>query len=273
MRRTLLSALLLLAAALPGRAHDFWIEPADFRPARSEPVALALRVGDFARGEPVARDPRRIVRFSCIGPDGEAAVLGRPGADPAGYARPTAEGVHLCVYESNRASVALPLVKFLGYLDEEGLEALRPAVLARGELTDVRELYSRSCKALVRVGDGPTAGFDRVVGLPLELVPETDPFAASGAGGPTPLSIRLLFRGEPVAGALVSADSLDAGGGSLQVRTNSEGRAMLALPRAGRWLVASTHMVPWTADESAEWESVWASLTFEVPGAAFSARR
>jgi len=35
---------------------------------------------------------------------------------------------------------------------------------------------------------------------------------------------------------------------------------------AGRiWLVKTVHMVPAPADSGADWESLWASLTFEIP--------
>ena len=44
--------------------------------------------------------------------------------------------------------------------------------------------------------------------------------------------------------------------------------ASLILPvttRAGVWLVKAVHMAPAPAESGAEWESLWASLTFEVP--------
>ena len=33
----------------------------------------------------------------------------------------------------------------------------------------------------------------------------------------------------------------------------------------GVWLVKAVHMVPAPAASGADWESLWASLTFEVP--------
>jgi hypothetical protein len=39
----------------------------------------------------------------------------------------------------------------------------------------------------------------------------------------------------------------------------------LLLARAGAWLVKTVHMVPAPTDTGADWESLWASLTFEIP--------
>ena len=51
----------------------------------------------------------------------------------------------------------------------------------------------------------------------------------------------------------------------LTVRTGADGRARLPLNRAGRWLVKAVHMIAVPAsDPAADWESFWASLTFEV---------
>jgi hypothetical protein len=53
------------------------------------------------------------------------------------------------------------------------------------------------------------------------------------------------------------------------LRTDRDGRARVALAVAGPWLLKSVHMLRAVgADaERAEWESLWASSTFEVVGA------
>ena len=49
-------------------------------------------------------------------------------------------------------------------------------------------------------------------------------------------------------------------------RTDAQGRARLRLDRPGVWLVKAVHMIPAPAGAGADWESFWASLTFERPG-------
>lgn len=273
--RRIAVAFVLTLVALPALAHDFWIEPATFRPARDERLEISLRVGDIGRGDAVERKEERIVRFLARGPDGDKPILGRDGATPAGFLRPKSNGVHVLGFQSNHASVALASEKFMSYLEERGLQHIAAGGLLRrdGEPL-VREIYSRSAKAIVKVGEASNAGFDAVLGLQLELTPTADPLslARGNDGKPfAPLPIQLCFRGEPLAGALVAALNLDAPPrdaadveATLRARTDEHGRVRFELPRAGRWLVAAVHMIPAEDRDKADYESWWGSLTFEV---------
>src|SRR5687768_16181171 len=83
--KTVFTILLLAAAAFPAADHDFWIEPSSFRTADGAPVAIQLMVGDHGKGEPVKRNNPRIERFVVRDSEGERAVTGAHGGDPAGY--------------------------------------------------------------------------------------------------------------------------------------------------------------------------------------------
>jgi len=255
-------AWLSSTAAGPLAAHDFWIEPGSFAPAIGDRIALHLRVGEGFAGEPVPRNPQRIERFAAIGPGGaEIPAAGEPGADPAGSLQLTGPGLHIAVYRSTPAFIELEAAKFEEYLRQEGLEPVLDERRRRGEQSAPgRELYSRSVKALLSVGG--TGGLDRALGLPLELVAESDPQTLAAAGE---LAVRLLFRGAPLAGAQVVA--LPKQGAARQVvrRTDAEGRVAFPLAVPGPWLIKAVHMVRLESDPRAQWESVWASLTFAGP--------
>lgn len=252
-RHTTFALMLLLAG--PAAAHDFWIEPSSFRPSPGERVAVRLRVGEHLQGDPVPRNPERIERFAAVGPEGEARVAGLTGSDPAGWISPAGPGLHWIVFDSNHASLEQAGPKFDSYLGEEGLERIRE-IRKPGE-GPVKEIYSRCAKSLLRVGEG-SSGYDRALGLELELIPEKDPYALKPG---EPLPVRLLYRGEPLDGALVVAIAADS---KASART-SGGRVSLTLDRPGLWLVKAVHMVPAPAGSGAEWESLWASLTFDLP--------
>lgn len=252
-RHTAFALMLLLAG--PATAHDFWIEPSSFRPSPGERIAVRLRVGERLQGDPVPRNPERIERFAAVGPEGVAEVVGVAGSDPAGWAVPAGPGLHWIVFDSNHARVELAGPKFDEYLAEEGLERIRG--LRKAGEGPVREIYSRCAKSLLRVGEG-SAGYDRALGLELELIPERDPYGLKPGEA---LPVRLLYRGEPLDGALVVALSND---GRVSART-SGGRVSLTLDRPGFWLVKAVHMVPAPEGSGAEWESLWASLTFDLP--------
>jgi uncharacterized GH25 family protein len=254
-------AMFFVAARL--LAHDFWIEPTTFRPKVGATVGIALRVGEGFRGDPVPRTPDRIVRFVLVSASGEAPVEGVPGDDPAGVARVSEPGLQLVGYRSNSSRVDLDAEKFEQYLREEGLDQVVAERARRGEAgKPSREIYSRCAKSLLSAGEAGKAGHDRELGFTLELVPERNPYAL-----PTGVSfpVRLEYQGKPLAGALVIALNRAAPENRLAARTDSEGRASFALAKPGAWLVKSVHMVPALADSGADWESFWASLTFEVP--------
>lgn len=256
-------AVALFFAATPLLAHDFWIEPSTFRPEVGAKVGFALRVGEGFRGDPVPRTPARIERFVLVSPSQEAPIEGDSRAsDPAGVARVSEPGVQVVGYRSRTSRVDLEAAKFEQYLKEEGLEAIVAERARRGESAKPsREIYSRCAKSLLAAGAGSKAGHDRELGFPLELVPEQNPYSYSSSA---PLPVRLRYRGQPLAGALVVALARHAPEKRLSARTDAAGRVSLALA-PGAWLVKSVHMVPAPAESGADWESLWASLTFEVP--------
>jgi hypothetical protein len=53
----------------------------------------------------------------------------------------------------------------------------------------------------------------------------------------------------------------------LSARSDSRGAFSFMLPRAGVWLIKSVHMVRAWFFSDADWDSFWASLTFEAPKA------
>ncbi|HKH46841.1 MAG TPA: DUF4198 domain-containing protein [Thermoanaerobaculia bacterium] len=265
-----LVSLVSLTTAPALQAHDLWIEPSNFRPAPGERVAVRLRVGQAFRGDPVPRMTERIERFAAVGPGsktpgsetpgGEIPLPGVEGTDPAGWGSLPAPGTWILVYDSDHSSVELDGPKFEAYLAEEGLERISRLRAQRGQTAArSREIYSRCAKALVQAGNGPAQGYDRVLGLPLELVPGTSP-AGLPAGGELPVT--LLFRGKPLAGALVVAVPRDAPAARVSGRTGADGRVRLRLDRPGDWLVKAVHMEPAPQGSGADWESFWASLSF-----------
>jgi len=257
-------ALLVAALAAPAvRAHDFWIEPSTFTPAPGQRVAVRLRVGQDLRGDPVPRDPKLLKRFVSAGPSGDALVPGVPNTEPAGFAAFEAPGLYTVVYDSGRDPVELDAAKFEDYLKLEGLETISAVRARRGQSAlGAKEVFSRCAKSLVTVAGGKGAGWDRIFGQRLELVAEKNPYTLSGGGE---LPVRLLYEGKPLAGALVVAFQKDRVDTKVTARSDAKGRVRLALDRPGFWLVKAVHMIPAPAETGADWESFWASLTFEVP--------
>ncbi len=260
-----LSALFLLTAlaAVPAGAHEYWIEPASFRPAVGQKVPLRLYVGQDFRGESQIFLPALFDRYAVVGPGGGQSVTATAGDDPAGHFTPAQPGLHVVVYHSNLATVDFDTrAEFERYLDKEGLERVRslPDYERLVNRKIIRERYSRNAKSLITVGS-PTEP-DRVVGLPLELIAERNP-AVGGQRGAFP--VRLLHKGKPLQGALVLAFQRTNPVTRITARTDENGRAQLPLKNSGLWLLSAVHLAPAPRFAREEWESLWASLTFELP--------
>ncbi len=262
----------VVAAAIASSsvAHDFWIEAAPFQVPVGGVVRVSLHHGDGFMGEPVPRDPARIESFELVGPRGTAPVLGRSGS-VTGFARPEAPGLHLISCHSGRFRNELPADAFEAYLREKGLDSVAKLRAERGERGRAgREVYSRCAKALVWAGDPsarhPAEGAppsDRALGLPLEIVAEGNPCGLRAGDW---LGIRLLHHGSPLPGATIVALGQADPTRPIASVTDAEGRTRFRLTVPGAWMITSVHMIEAPRDAQADWESYWASLTFEVPG-------
>ncbi len=248
----------LAAQATVAYAHDFWIEPSTFRPAPGQLITTSLRVGQDFIGDPVPRSAQFIETFTFRQSSGEKEVVGMENRDPAGYLRIDSPGLTLIGYRSKANLLSLDAAKFEEFLKLEGLERISTIRAQRHETTKPdRENFYRYAKAVLRAGSGTGARYDQPFGYRYEIVPETDPTAQ------TPLRVRLLFEGKPLAGALVTAMHRDDPSVRIQLRSDRQGRVTLNLPKDGVWLVKSVQMIEAPAGSPADWESMWASLTFE----------
>ncbi|MCG3131139.1 MAG: hypothetical protein FLDDKLPJ_01915 [Phycisphaerae bacterium] len=259
----LVAVTVLSSAAL---AHDFWIEPSTYFPASGEAIHVRLQVGDHFKGEPVARNDDRIERFELVGAGGGKPVVGRSGDDPAGVTRATTPGAATIVYVGRPSTIELEAAKFEAYLKEEGLDHVIEERAKRGESAKAgTEAYSRSVKCLLRVGESETQGFDRIAGLPLEIVPLQDPWAKKPGER---LTVQVLQDGKPLGGVQVEAwRAGQTEAAPKSARTDSEGKVALTLDAPGTWMFTSVYMRRNEGGKE-DWRSTWTSLTFEVPAAA-----
>ena len=253
-------AAALIVCAAPCAAHDFWIEVSNARPPLNGLVSVRLRVGMQFKGDPVPRLQALYHRFMVVDASGEHPLIGQEGMEPAGYLRATVPGFATVVYDSAPSEVELDGAKFEAYLKDEGLDGISALRAKRGDTAKpAKDAFIRCAKALVDVGGQGGAGFDRVLGLPLELVAERDPCALQSGGK---LPMRLFYGGKPLSGALVVALNQADPSIRIAVRTDRHGRADLPLTRGGSWLIKAVHMIPAAPELHADWQSFWASLTF-----------
>ncbi|GAB4513710.1 MAG: DUF4198 domain-containing protein [Sulfuricaulis sp.] len=257
--RRLLIAILLTAAG-PAAAHDFWIEPQAFRPGPGKAVGVRLFVGQDFKGDSVPYFPQKFERYTVTGPASTRPIPGVLGDEPAGTVTPATPGLYVIGLHTKPDSVSFDTPEeFEKYLLKEGLErnlALHHQRAKPGK--KIEETYFRCAKSLIAAGAvGDDA--DHVLGFPLELIAETNPYRTRT------LRLRLQYQGKPLSGALVIAFNRAEPLAKLKARTDDNGRVEFTLPRSGVWLVTSVHMIPAPFLSGFDWKSLWASLTFERP--------
>jgi uncharacterized GH25 family protein len=263
VRRYVWLAVVIAVSHASLLAHDMWIDPTTFSPESGQIVGVRLRVGQDLLGDPIPRATALINQFIVEDAGGRKPLVGREGADPAGFLRVAMPGLLVIGYSSNPSLVELTPEKFNQYLKEEGLDAVAALRARRNETgAKAHEIFSRCAKSLISSGSVKEGQGDRPLGFTLELVAEQNPYALR-AGQDLP--VRLIYENRPLGGALVVAMNRQNPSEKLTARTDRDGRVRFRLQLGGMWLVKAVHMVPAPAGGSAEWASFWASLTFELP--------
>jgi uncharacterized GH25 family protein len=154
---------------------------------------------------------------------------------------------------------------FKEYLEHEGLEDMIAERKEKGlENQAVREKYSKHVKAILQVGGARTDHFLKEFGYPIEFVPVKNPYTLKVGDKAT---FKLLLNGKPLAGQGVHISSRKDGvnpfAKEIPSRTDDEGQVSFEITETGHWYVATIHMVE-SLEEDVEYESNWATITFEI---------
>ena len=244
-------------------AHDMWIDPMTFFPESGEVVGVRLRVGQDLIGDPLPRDPALINQFVVQDDKGRKPLVGRDGADPAGFLRITDPGLLVVAYHSKPSAVELAADKFNQILPERRGTRRRRRTESAAQ-RDWREgagnvLPLREEPRVIGNGD---RGTRRPIARLADRARGRRKSVRLHAGQKLP--VRLTFENRPLPGALVVAINRRNPSEKLTARSDRDGRVRFHLRQSGMWLVKAVHMVPAPAGSNAEWASYWASLTFEL---------
>ncbi len=261
----LIATVALVAITSSSSAHDLWLIPPTTAVVDKQIRILAHSGMDFPKSEH-APDPAKFTRRIVIHPDGKESPLeaaGTEGLSGLLTFRPVKPGLYVVAVETTPKLITLDADKFNSYLVSDGLPHIY-LLRAKEKTLDQpgRERYSKSPKALLRVGKDRVGDATKAVGLPLEIVPMKDPFPLKS--GET-LPVRVLFQNKPLAEANLGwahADEGEMPRGT--VRTNAKGEALIPIAKSGLMTIRLTHMTRPKTKEY-EWESFWTTLTWSVP--------
>jgi uncharacterized GH25 family protein len=252
---------LLLASSL--FAHDLYLMPQKFRVAKGDSLLLSAHTGDSFPNSEQAVDPTRLTSIPALSPEGWKSL----GKTTHHMVQVDSDGGQYYSIQTKPRLLEMEPVKFEEYLKEEGLNAPLALRKEKGEsAAKSREMYAKYAKTYVVTGT-PNSAWQKPVGLKIEIVPLADP--ATLKAGQT-LPIRLLFNGKPLADTqvemAVSINPKATTRTKIAGRTDSKGELKVTDLMEGKVRLHAVTMDRVKAADH-EWESFWASFTFEVnPG-------
>ncbi len=174
-----------------------------------------------------------------------------------------ATGTYVVGLSMKHREIALKATEFNEYLKEDGLPDTLEERRKTGELEkDAKERYAKHVKAILQVGKKQTDDYKTVLGYPVELVPQQNPYKLKKGDS---IEILCLKDGKPLAGQVVLAGREEKGKiiAAPELRSDANGIVKLRLDGAGKWYVKFINMTK-LADPNLNYESKWTTLTFEL---------
>jgi hypothetical protein len=237
-------------------------------------LRLEMNTSDLFPASESAISPERIGDLSLFSSQGALSVteFRIEGTSLVAEVDEPHKDIFLAALTLHPREITLKAEKFEHYLaEEEALDAIALRRQTGQSGIDGREIYTKYAKAFwparglteEAFSQSFRQSFRQSGGHRLEIIPDRNPCALYPGDR---LSIRVLFDGEPAAGARISGGSehLENGRYVYQSRTDETGHAEIEVPGTGRCFLR-THLIrPHLKAEVADWESFWASLTFMV---------
>ena len=258
---------LILVAVAVASAHDMFVKPARFFVGENAEVLVRVLNGTFSKSEnSIAR--ARVRDISVVGPAGreqlDTAAWSANGDTSTFHVRTGAAGTYVIGVSTRPNAIALEAKDFNLYLRDDGIPDVLEARCRDDELEKpARERYAKHVKALIQVGEARSEHFATELGYPAELVPLDNPYALARGG---PLRVRTLVDGQATANQFVLYGGRTPNGARLEqrsVRSDSAGVARIPLRGPGVWYVKFINMAQ-TPGDTVDYESTWATLTFQV---------
>ena len=267
MLKVALTLVVIAATGKGASAHEFWIDPVAVAVDQGQPIVADLRVGEGYRGGPQPFLPQAFRRSEVVTTAGARPFDARLGTIPALQMAGLPDGLAIIVHETaGQSLVWSDWAKFASFAAHKDLGDVAAMQAARGlDQLDVAEDYVRFAKSLVAVGSG--AGADRRMGLRTEFVALTNPFVDP----PAAVFAAQLWLGDiPRAQAQVEvfAKAPDGTVATSLHRTDDRGIVRLPVAAGYRYMLDAVVLeaVMPQVDGDAEWRTLWANLTFGVPG-------
>jgi uncharacterized GH25 family protein len=246
-------------------AHDLYLLPDSFSVKPHASLQVAFHNGDSFPASEVSPLIERFQRAelraaSAVSP---VRVIHVVGDKAVGDVDVPGSGNLVLSVQTTPNLLELPADEFSAYLKEEGLtKVIEWRAAHHEESKPSRERYSKYAKSLLVAG-GPNGFAQHPIGQTLEIVPLRNPYKIRPN---EKFAVQVLFRGRPAADLQLESSWADGQNKKTVVvgRTDKNGRIEVQLASNGLWRLHSVLMERCSDTAAADWESYWASLTFQI---------
>ena len=249
-------------------SHELFLKSDSYFLQEGEPTELYLFNGTFDSSENSITTERitgaRITgpNFDFLPKDSDYYIKGN-----VTYLKitPGKSGTYVAGISTFPSMIELNAEEFREYLEHEGLDHVIADRAAKGVSDEsAREKYSKHVKAILQVDQNRTGHFKTELGYPIEFIPLINPYELKVGDM---ASFQLKVDGKPLAGQGVHIssrnDGVDPFAKEIPGRTDEKGEVSFEITETGHWYVATIHMIE-SLEEGVDYESNWATITFEV---------
>jgi uncharacterized GH25 family protein len=256
--------ILFLTLLTVANAQEFWLQPDNFFCKRGEKLVVSFKEGENFMGEPSRLKKNNIATFVLqhLSTSMNLADSIKEGdKDNLSYTLKE-EGTHLLVMKSANVFYEMGADNFNAYLKEAGLDD----IMDHRQKTNTvglpgKENYAIHAKLLIQVGEKKDDTYKTVIGSPVEIVPQKNPYVLHIGD---PVRFKILFDGKPIFGVRVKVWNRFDNRTTIQnIYTEQDGTFEARISNPGPWMVTVIRMVP-SKQSGVDWQSYRASLLFGV---------
>lgn len=265
-KQTIIGSILLLLLVASVFAHDLFLKTDSFFLKPNSKFTVQIMNGTFQASEGAVSFARlNDVSVVSEGKRTHPLEANFTKDETTSYLNLTtgAAGTYVIGLSTKTREISLKAEEFNEYLKEDGLPDTLEERRKTGELgKDAVERYAKHVKAVLQVGKKQTDDYKTVLGYPVELVPQQNPYKLKKGGT---IEILCLKDGKPLAGQVVLAGREENGKLLIapELRSDQNGLVKVRLDGVGKWYIKFINMAK-LDDPSLNYESKWTTLTFEI---------
>lgn len=264
----LVLVILLQLFSCNANAHEMWIEPVKYQIEKDAMIFAHEKVGQNFKGNEYSYLDSSYEKIDITVNNETHPIKSRIGDIPAIHVQAKKEGLTILSAVTTVSDISYETwAKFESFIKSKELDWVLIKHKKRG-LPDkgFTEAYQRFPKALVKVGAG--AGKDKILGMRLEWLIETNPYATPYKKDGV-IKARLLWEGKPLKFTHVGVfNKLDNQLIKTSLSTDENGVVNIPQANGGEFLINAVQMVEPSEkvrkETGAVWESLWASVTYKL---------